>query len=202
MAMPEEVSIWLPIVSAIGSLGIGAFVGAVVAHKLRERVDQRRAEEERDGLLRLVSIEISYNRRRSFVLVASPYSVMAEQINLLQTDAWPSTRVRLAQLMPPGDFGHLARYYELIQELRAFTTRHEHGGDVPSTERSEARIRSLQDDLEAQRQQVVETVEKYLGTDREGLRFIGRLPREKASPPAESPPETSGSSGANPAHPE
>ena len=78
--MPEEVTVWLPIVSAIGSLGIGAFVGAVVAHKLRERVDQRRAEEERDGLLRLVSIEISYNRRRSFVLGASPYSVMAEQI--------------------------------------------------------------------------------------------------------------------------
>src|SRR5215211_6407386 len=36
------------------------------------------------------------------------------------------------------------------------------GGNVPSTERSEAQIRSLQDDLEAQRQQAVETVEKYL----------------------------------------
>jgi hypothetical protein len=200
--MPEEVTIWLPIVSAIGSLGIGAFVGAVVAHKLRERVDQRHTEEERDGLLRLVSIEIAYNRRRSFVLVASPYSVMAEQINLLQTDAWTSARVRLAQLMPPGDFGHLARYYELIQELRAFTSRPENGGNGSSTERSEARIRSLQDDLEAQRQKAIKIVEKYLGADREGLRFIGRLPREKASPPPESPSGTPGPPGAKPARPE
>ena len=58
---------WIAVLSVLGTLGlgaaVGAYVGARVAHRLREEAEKAREDRERDALLRLVHTEINLNRQ-------------------------------------------------------------------------------------------------------------------------------------------
>lgn len=127
--MAGGLPLWIPIVSAVGSLGVGAFVGAAVTHLFRERADQKREDRERDGLLRLISIEMQHNKGFlwSMRIDLSKIEPGLEDealvgIGLLKMDAWESARVRLAQLLPSKIFNSLAEYYSGLQSTIAVRT--------------------------------------------------------------------------------
>ena len=50
------------VLSAVGGLGVGASVGALVTHLLREGAERKRREAELEGLLRLISVEIALHK--------------------------------------------------------------------------------------------------------------------------------------------
>jgi hypothetical protein len=110
----------LAIAGALGSLGLGAFVGALVAHTLRERAENKREESELRGLLRLIAFEVTHNDQVMMDLRKvdqKETALVKEAIDNLRTDAWKDTRVRLAQLLPAGEFNHLCGYYIRVSRL-------------------------------------------------------------------------------------
>jgi hypothetical protein len=112
----QQTASWFPLaVSAIGSLGFGAFVGALVAHYLREQADRKRSDQEKLALLRLINFEMAGNRRWFKVTGVDKLVTYLQRGGSLTTDAWESTRVRLAQLLPEDDFDRLAIYYFIQQ---------------------------------------------------------------------------------------
>src|SRR5215212_8025817 len=100
----------LAIIGALGSLGLGALVGAVVAYRLRERADKKREDSELRGLLRLIAFEVSHNEQVMSDLDKLPktasveISLVRELIDSLRTDAWEDARVRIAQLLSAVEF--------------------------------------------------------------------------------------------------
>ena len=110
----------LAIVGALGSLGLGAFVGALVAHLLHERAEGKREESELRGLLRLIAFEVTHNDQvlgDLRKLDKEEASFTKEAIDNLRTDAWEDARVRLAQLLPAGEFNHLCAYYIRVSRI-------------------------------------------------------------------------------------
>lgn len=108
--------------STLGSLGVGALVGAVVTHLLREWTESRREAREREGLLRLILSESRHNQKllyRTYMDLAkiedSALLRALAPIDLFKLDTWNETRIRLAQLLPSGEFSYLATYYMDLQ---------------------------------------------------------------------------------------
>lgn len=124
--MIGEVQLWVPVVSAIGSLGIGALVGAFSSHLLRERSSRKCEMRERDGLLRLLLIEMRHNqiilyRTRNDLSKIEPglEEKALVRIDRFKMDTWESVRVRLAQLLSSEDFAPLAMHYGDLQDAFA-----------------------------------------------------------------------------------
>ena len=145
-----EVSVWIAALSALGTLGlgaaIGAYVGAVVAHRLREKAEQERAERERNGLLRLVSVEIMLQNaiglRDHVSRPSNQYTTDNALVNNpgrpLQTDSWQQVRTRIVQLLPPGRYTILAEYYANVQWFNQLLDQHtppKDRLDIPSVAR-------------------------------------------------------------------
>jgi hypothetical protein len=105
------------ILPVIGSLGVGAFVGAVVAHVLRERSERVKAEKEKYGLLRLLLVEMNRNKRVITDFEDEPASVVGETSLPVSTHAWDEVGVRLAQLLPGDEFDRLAAHYEYVHDF-------------------------------------------------------------------------------------
>jgi hypothetical protein len=96
----------------LGAL-VGALVGAVGSHVLRERAEDKRKARELLGLLRMLYVEIETNRGEAELLLfvpnprAGPWSDTA-----FKNDTWKEVRPRLAQVMPDADhFNQLVAYY-------------------------------------------------------------------------------------------
>jgi hypothetical protein len=116
----------LAIIGALGSLGLGALVGAVVAYRLRERADVKREESELRGLLRLIAFEVSHNDQVMIDLhrEKKETSRVKELADNLRTDAWEDTRVRIAQLLPAEEFNNVCAYYIRVSRLIYATRKH------------------------------------------------------------------------------
>jgi hypothetical protein len=145
-----EVSVWIAVVSAIGPLGVGAavggYVGAVVTDRLRERAAQEQADKERDGLLRLVSVEIVLHNAiglpdhlsRPPTQYTTDNALVNNPGRPLQTDSWEQVRTRIVQLLPPGRYTMLAEYYSNVQWFNQLLDQHTAPNDrqiVPSVAR-------------------------------------------------------------------
>lgn len=120
--MGGGIPLWVPVVSAIGSLGVGASVGAIATHLLRESANQSLEARERDGLLHLVLVEMRHNQlnlystRKDLSLILPGHEKGSlKRIEHFKTDTWESVRVRLAQLLPGEDFDSLATHYGDLQ---------------------------------------------------------------------------------------
>ncbi len=121
-----------------GSIGaLGVFVLTTLRDWIR---GWRLRKREREGLLRLVSIEIelhqteysSYQERRPRDYVDDP-ELRDSPGRLLRVSAWEQGRTRIAQLLPADRFSDLALYYadvqwfnDLLDEHTSPYTREEH----------------------------------------------------------------------------
>jgi hypothetical protein len=164
------VPLWVPIVSAVGSLGLGALVGAFVAHRLREHSERQREYREQGGLLRLVLIEMLHNQvilyrtHDDLAKIEAGYEHKAlVRINLFKMDTWESVRVRLAQLLlVQKDFDSLATHYGDLQDTIALNTSYREGATDPSGSTRVSILDAL-DRTERSRMKANETLVKYLG---------------------------------------
>ncbi len=101
-----------PEVLLAGSIGaLSVFVLGAVRDLLRRRRELR-------GLSRLIDIEIKQNNLSLDGFYKDPSRVFADSIGTIRLETWDATRVQLAELMPTGEFGHLAFYYLFLQELK------------------------------------------------------------------------------------
>jgi hypothetical protein len=103
------------VLTAIGSLGIGALVGAAVAHILRERADKNREERELHGLLRLLQDDVVRNLKVSALFSKHPEYMVTNSYGRMRIGTWQQVRVRLAQLMREQDFETLLDYYAAVE---------------------------------------------------------------------------------------
>ena len=88
-----------------------AIVAAAGAYFIREFEARRSRKRELKGLLRLLAVEIEYNKD---ILKAfkNSRSHPGEHPQVLHTQAWEENRGRIAQLLKRGeDFGRLADYF-------------------------------------------------------------------------------------------
>jgi hypothetical protein len=151
--MSGGLSLWVPIVSAIGSLGLGAFVGALVAHWLQARTERQRANSERDGLLRLLLHEMRFNAGMCLSFKHNPGLFTAGNLEPLRSDVWEDVRVRLADLLKYEDFVHLATYYSYLQaakiSLESFQAAHHRKYDEDRwSESTKAHMEILLDEVD------------------------------------------------------
>jgi hypothetical protein len=125
----------LKLLAVVGSLG-GALVAVLVAHRLRERAEnRRRAEDEQQeirrreeekqqeivGLLRLLDVELERNNDNVTRFLAQHRLYASEhweaKWNRIGTSVatWEKTRRRLAQLLSAEDFKNLDDFYHNLQ---------------------------------------------------------------------------------------
>jgi hypothetical protein len=110
------------VLSAVGGLGVGASVGALVTRLLREGAEHKRREAELKGLLRLISVEITLHKlgwedhlnRDPRDYVGDPGLIQAPGRSL-RADAWEQVRPKIAQLLPSDRFASLGGYYSNVQ---------------------------------------------------------------------------------------
>jgi hypothetical protein len=126
------VSVWVPIVGVLGSLGVGSAVGAVVTHLLRERAERERSEQEKQALAILVRTEILINAGSLDFLLEHPRNLLAQEYSPpLTLRTWEDARVRLAQLLPGKDLVVVMTYYTNLQMVLE---------DLPSMRSSRERL--------------------------------------------------------------
>jgi hypothetical protein len=101
---------------------IGAVVGAWANSWYRNREAEKARDEEREGLLILLSMEVSTNNRslETFLmgLAATPDENRASVAATLGSEAWDESKVRLAQLIPANFLAMLALCYNRIELMR------------------------------------------------------------------------------------
>src|SRR3954447_24057969 len=112
----------MTILGVLGSLGVGAFIGAFTTHRLREKADRKREERERDSLLRLLLEEINLNTTllRSGVREGEdeePAQIASRYLSFTKIEIWKATRIRAAQLVPEDLFQSLGDYYSPLETL-------------------------------------------------------------------------------------
>jgi hypothetical protein len=115
-----EVPLWITVLGVLGSLGIGALIGAVTTHKLRERSDRKRAEREWDSLLRLLLAEIKHNREVARTARGEedrPRQVGSSNLAFMKTETRRATRIRATQLVPGELLTSLEEYYTPLETL-------------------------------------------------------------------------------------
>jgi hypothetical protein len=116
------VPLWLTVLGVLGSLGIGASIGAFTTHRLREKADRKREERERDALLRLLLEEINLNTTLLESSVREGEEEESAQItsrylSFTTTEIWRATRVRATQLVPEYLLQSLVEYYSPLEAL-------------------------------------------------------------------------------------
>ena len=120
--MSGGVPLWLTVLGVLGSLGIGASIGAFTTHRLREKADRKREERERVALLRLLLEKINLNNTvlengvregedEESAQIASQY------LSFTTTETWRATRIRATQLVPEDLLPSLVEYYSLLETL-------------------------------------------------------------------------------------
>jgi hypothetical protein len=103
------------ITSTIGSLGFGALIGVLLNRWLNTRDEQRKGDQERYGLLRLVHGEMQQNLVQIEQLNSGSV-LMGQGAITLRTETWQAARVKLAEGPPGEDFGTIFEYYALVQD--------------------------------------------------------------------------------------
>jgi hypothetical protein len=140
--MLVELSPLVPVGAAIG----GALVGAWGTHLLSLWRNKKQDEREKNGLLRMLLVEIRQNQdlleafkdQRVYIINAPP--------GILRWGVWEDARTRLAQLLEEEHaLEDMAKCYEMIQQIEAFRL-------IDS------------DRLEDQEEGVIQQVEKHLDT--------------------------------------
>ena len=114
--------VFLPVVSAF----VGAIIGAWMNSLFRNRELKKARDEEREGLLILLSEEVHTNNRilETFLKeLAPPDENRANVAATVHSEVWDESRVRLAQLIPAWFLSMLATYYTRIGNLRLEWTR-------------------------------------------------------------------------------
>jgi|GEM_PF-3610324 hypothetical protein len=125
--------------SLLSNLGLGALVGAligvVVAHLLREQAERAREIRERDGLLRIVFSELPRNQGLLMVVDAFHHArSMSEEHRRnagwralreqpIYVEAWEATRVQLSQHLPSAKFAIMASYYSDLMQLKEYVSK-------------------------------------------------------------------------------
>jgi hypothetical protein len=122
----------------LSNLGLGALVGALVGvvgtHLLREQAERAREVRERDGLLRILFSELPLNQGLLMVVDAfhharnmpeerrrdAGWRVLREQHIYLE--AWEATRVQLSQHLPSAKFAVIAGYYSDLMQLKEYVS--------------------------------------------------------------------------------
>jgi hypothetical protein len=122
----------LAVLTAVGTLGLGAtvgtYVGAREAHRLREATEKERRDRERDGLLRLLYTEVSQNELNIAHVsneIDDPViakSILAMRGRYVNAEAWKALRVNLAQHLSSQHLAVLADYYKNVLLLEEVVT--------------------------------------------------------------------------------
>ncbi len=114
--------VFLPLMGAILGAVVGAFGGAWANSWYRNREALKARDEERDGLLILLSTEVSTNNQilgTSLKGLASTSDAnRATVAATLRSEVWDKSNVRLAQLIPGNFLAALAFYYHRIEFMR------------------------------------------------------------------------------------
>ncbi len=119
--------VFLPLVGAV----LGAIVGALANGWYRDREAKKAEDREREGLLRLIDLEVQYNKLQLHIGIkgeARLFDLLS--INKPSTDIWDRSAVRLTQLLTPIEASALAVYYKEIAKIlnaieASATPRHE-----------------------------------------------------------------------------
>jgi hypothetical protein len=136
--------VFLPVVSAF----LGAIIGAWANSWYRNREAEKARDEEREGLLILLSIEVANNNRlfKGFLQHRDDDPNIDERATIaaaLQSAAWDESKVRFAQLLISRTYlEDAARYYMRIQIVRLEWTEPR----WPLSEDDEERARSIRED--------------------------------------------------------
>lgn len=169
------------IVSAIGGLGVGATVGALIAHLLRERVEQERRKWEKEGLIRLLHVEMTGN---SSTIAMSRHKDELLYVNVTE-DTWNTTRGRIAALLAEKrelneDFDKIVLYYSFLRvfmdKLREYRRLAEEEARVKASE--EAALSKA-----AEEEAINEAVEKRIRAQKAAEAVEKRARIEKATEP-------------------
>jgi hypothetical protein len=110
------------------TLAIAAIL-AFIFNLVKDAVqDERLHRRERNGLLRILYEEVDHNQS-SLAFVTGPYDAGCPDLGkknaekfrreLVQTEAWEATRLKLAQLLSSQEFATIASYYSNLLYLRA-----------------------------------------------------------------------------------
>jgi hypothetical protein len=115
-------TMWLTVLGVLGSLGIGAFIGAFTTHRLREKADRKREKREGDALLRLLLEEVNLNTTLLNSSVREGEEEESAQtasryLSFTTTETWRATRVRATQLIPEHLLQSLVEYYSPLEAL-------------------------------------------------------------------------------------
>ena len=156
--------VFLPVVSAF----VGAIIGAWANSWYRNREAKKARDEEREGLLILLSIEVATNSQTlqgfSERLAAHPdiderASAAANFVAAnLSSAVWDESRAKLAPLLPRMFVATVSLHYRDIEDVRLHWTG-PYGG---FSERDTERIRSIREDGIA----VIQATQRYISDPR------------------------------------
>jgi hypothetical protein len=159
------------VLSWISVLGFGTLLGVGVKYGLDQLNEKRRRREERDALLRLISIEVAHNTSKLlFLLIHDPLDLVSEEeIDGLKMDTWESARISLAQFvaseLSQADFDFIAGYYLRLQHLIAYVSsprtqrQRDHEQAAPLLRRI---LKKQLEELEAARKNADTVIKKYI----------------------------------------
>jgi hypothetical protein len=110
-------------VSVIGSLGVGAVVGALANYALHVRRGKKQEGQERNSLLFLVFVEILTNETTATRWATSLEEdkrgkSASDEHPTLKIDVWENARTRLAYLVPTEYFYPIVRYYDAVSRWK------------------------------------------------------------------------------------
>lgn len=111
----DAVDLFTVVLSLFGGT-LAAYVVSWRESKARRDEENKRLDEERKGLLRLINVEIEHNK---YILGRFTWErddiLHREEVSSLSLDAWRDARVRLAQLVSEARFTLMADYYLDLQ---------------------------------------------------------------------------------------
>lgn len=115
----------LPLVDAVDWLVRAGIIGAVFVWFGRWIAARWQRRTERQGLLRLLDLEIA-RHERPLIVYADDHKFRnvggIRDVQFWRTDTWEQTRVRLAQLLTSNEFTRLAHYYRNAQDINDLLT--------------------------------------------------------------------------------
>jgi hypothetical protein len=145
----------LPVAAAI----LGALVGTTATSFFTRRLEKRKVEQERKGLLYLVHVETNFNDVTLQMFINDEIDLrFLSDYSYPRTETWNNCSVRLAQLIEPHEVQELIGYYTFVSV--AVDT-------VRSTERSDDQksllIKNAAANVQARSPSVRRCLKRYLG---------------------------------------